>query len=288
MSMPPNEPGSGAASLVLVDDPAPHVRRVTLNRAAKRNALNASLRAQLLAAIRAADGDPEISVVVLRGSGPDFCAGYDLDPGAAGEHYGGIGTGPGRFQRAVVDGWLSLGDLSVVVVAQVHGHCLAGGSELVACCDLVCVADDAKIGYPAVRFGVPDMQYHAWLMGMRRAMELVLTGDTLTGTEAVAAGYANRAYPVAELEAETLRLATRIAGIPREILQLNKRTVHRAMAAMGMHAALRAGTETSALATHTDAFGRFMAAAAGGNVTRALDERDTMFGDGRTRTDRGH
>jgi enoyl-CoA hydratase len=269
--------------LVLCDDPAPRVRRVTMNRPAKRNALNASLRRELLAAIRRADADPEISVVLVRGAGPDFCAGYDLDPGPEDERYGGLGAGPGRFQRAVVDGWLSLHELAVVVIAQVHGHCLAGGSELVAGCDLVYAAEDARIGYPATRFGVPDMQWHPWLLGMRRAMEQVLTGDTMSGAEAAAAGYANRAFPAEALEEQTLRLASRIAEIPREVLQLNKRTVHRAMAAMGMHAALRAGTETCALATQTDTFTRFMAAAAGGRVTQALDERDGAFGDGRTR-----
>lgn len=272
------------SQLVEVDDPRPLVRRITLARPQKRNAMNATLRSQLLAAVRAADTDPDVRVVVVRGAGRDFSAGYDLDPGP-GEKYGVPGSGPGRFQREVVEGWLSLAELSVPVVAQVHGHCLAGGSELAACCDLVYVADDARIGYPAVRFGVPDLQYHAWLMGARRAMEAVLTGDTMTGVEAVAAGYANRAFPVGELEQETLRIAERIAAVPAEVLQLNKRTVHRAMAAMGMHAAVRAGTETSALAATTGAFAEFMAAASGGRVTKALDARDGRFGDGRTATD---
>lgn len=271
-------------TLVLCDDPAPKVRRVTLNRPAKRNALNASLRYELLAAVQAADHDPDISVVIVRGAGPDFCAGYDLDPGSEQERYGGAGAGPGRFQRAVVEGWLSLTELAVPVIAQVHGHCLAGGSELAACCDLVYVATDARIGYPAVRFGVPDLQYHAWLMGMRRAMEQVLTGDAMSGAEAVTAGYANRDFAAGELDAQTLRLAQRIAAVPLEILQLNKRTVHRAMAAMGMPAALRAGTETSAVATQTEAFTQFMNSAAGGRVGRALTERDEQFGDGRTGT----
>jgi enoyl-CoA hydratase len=270
--------------MVEVDDPAPRIRRITLNRPAKRNALNAPLRHQLLAAVRAADADPEVGVVIVRGAGKDFCSGYDLDPGSDAQKYGGVGAGVGRFQRAVVDGWLALSELAVPVIAQVHGHCLAGGSELAACCDLVYVASDARIGYPAVRFGVPDLQYHAWLLGMRRAMEQVLTGDMMIGDEAVAAGFANRAFPAAELEGQTLRVAARIAAVPDEITQLNKRTVHRAMEAMGMHAAVRAGTETSALATYTDDFRAFMDAAAGGRVTRALDARDGTFGDGRAAT----
>ncbi len=269
--------------LVVVDEPRPLVRRITLARAEKRNAMNARLRIDLLDAIRTADADPDVRVVVLRGDGPDFCAGYDLDPGAD-EKYGSDGAGPGRFQREVVEGWLSLSELATPVIAQVHGHCLAGGSELAASCDLVYVADDARIGYPAVRFGVPDLQYHAWLLGARRAMEAVLTGDTMTGVDAVTAGFANRAFAITDLEQETLRVAERIAGVPAEILQLNKRTVHRAMAAMGMHAAVRSGTEISALATTTPAFTDFMAAAEGGGVRAALDARDGRFGDGRTTT----
>lgn len=270
--------------LVVADDPAPRIRRLTLERPEKRNALNGPLRRQLLAALGDADADPAVSVVVLRASGPDFCAGYDLDPASAEEKYAGPGGGAGRFQREVVEGWLSLADLRVPVIAQVHGHCLAGGSELVACCDLVVVADDARIGYPAVRFGVPDLQWHVWLLGARRAMEAVLTGDVMVGAEAVSAGYANRCVPMADLEAETLRLAGRIATVPDEITQLNKRSVHRALSAMGMPAAVRAGTDACALATHTPAFREFMDAAAGGRVTDALDARDRAFGDGRTST----
>ncbi|WP_068124315.1 enoyl-CoA hydratase-related protein [Nocardioides massiliensis] len=266
---------------IRIDDPAPGVRRVTLARPAKRNALDGVARREVLAA-----ADERCRVVVIAADGPDFCAGYDLDP-AEGEKYADAGAGPGRFTREVVEGWLSLTELRLPVIAQVHGHCLAGGSELVACCDLVYVADDARIGYPAVRFGVPDLQYHPWLMGMRRAMEAVLTGDVVVGAEAVEAGLANRAYPAAELEAQVLAQAARIAAIPAEIVQINKRTVHRAMQAMGMHTAVRAGTDACVVATGTEAFGQFMAAASGGRVTAALDERDRPFGDGRTRTEAG-
>jgi enoyl-CoA hydratase len=243
--------------LVLVGDPAPRVRRITPNRPAERNAPDASLRRALLDAVRTADRDPAVGAVVVRGAGADFCAGYDLDPGTAEERDGGTGSGPGRFQRGVVEGRLPLADL-------------------------VYVATDARIGCPAVRFGVPNLQYHAWLRGMRRAMEQVLAGDVMTGEEAVAAGLANRAFPAGELSAATVRIAARIAAVPEEVTQLNKRTVHRAMEAMGMRSAVRAGTETSAPATTTAGFQTCMAAAAGGRVTRALDARDAPFDDGRT------
>jgi enoyl-CoA hydratase len=267
-------------TLILVDDPAPRVRRVTLNRPEKRNALNSTLRREISQALAEGDRDPEVSVQIVRGAGPTFCAGYDLTP--ADDEYGFDGSSEGEFQRSVVDLWTGIWDLAKPVIAQVHGHCLAGGSELATGCDLVYVAEDAKIGYPAVRFGTPDMQYHAWLMGLRKGMELMLTGDSMTGTEAVQYGFATRAFPAAELEVRVLEQAQRIAQIPADVLEINKRTVHRAMARMGMRDALRAGTELSALAVHTAGFQAFITAAREQGLTTALTDRDAAFGDGRT------
>ncbi|WP_426246512.1 enoyl-CoA hydratase-related protein [Nocardioides sp. LHG3406-4] len=271
-------------TLVLTDDPAPFVRRVTLNRPEKRNALNATLRREILAALREADADPDVRVTILRGNGPSFCAGYDL--AASGEEYG-VDATEGSFQRSVVDGWISIWDLKKPVVAQVHGHCLAGGSELATGCDLVYAADDAKIGYPAVRFGTPDMQYHAWLVGMRKGMELMLTGDSLSGVEAAQYGFATRSFPAEELEEKVLEMARRIAQIPADVLQINKRTVHRAMDRMGFRDAIRAGTELSAVAVHTDGFKAFIESAREQGLTQALTARDGAFGDGRLLTQGG-
>jgi enoyl-CoA hydratase len=266
---------------VVVDDPAPYVRRVTLNRPEKRNALNATLRRDILSALREADADPGVRVTIVRGNGPSFCAGYDLT--ASGDEHGADGT-EGGFQRSVVDGWISIWDLRKPVIAQVHGHCLAGGSELATGCDLVYAADDAKIGYPAVRFGTPDMQYHAWLVGMRKGMEMMLTGDTLSGVEAAHYGFATGSFPADELDARVLEKAQRVATIPAEVLQINKRTVHRAMDRMGFRDAIRAGTELSAVAVHTEGFKAFIDSAREQGLTQALTARDSAFGDGRVLT----
>ncbi len=268
--------------LILVDDPAPKVRQITLNRPHKRNALNAPLRRALLAQVREHDLDADVSVTIIRGAGPSFCAGYDLqdqgDPDAARAYASG---GLGAFQRSVVEGWMSMWDLAKPVIAQVHGYCLAGGSELATGCDLVYVAEDAKIGYPAVRFGTPDMQYHAWLLGLRKGMEQMLTGDAMSGVEAAEWGFATRAFPGDELEARVLAVAERIALIATDVVQINKRTVHRAMQVMGLRASLMEGTELSALAIHTKGFQAFMADRVGG-LTEALTKRDQPFGDYRT------
>ena len=264
---------------LLVDEPRPQVRRLTLNRPAKRNALDNALRGAIFDALRAADTDDAVRVTIIRGAGPAFSAGYDLSADlAAGRPYPTAG-GDGNWPRHVVEGWFSIWDLAKPVIAQVHGWCLAGGTELAAACDLVYAADDAQIGYPPVRLmSPPDMQFHPWLAGMRQAMELMLTGDAMSGREAADWGFATRAVPAAELESRTLEFAERAARIPTELQQLNKRSVHRAMEIMGLRAAIRAGTELQALAFHQPASLAYRAEIRK-NLGRALKERDTPFGD---------
>ena len=266
--------------ILLTDDPAPHVRRLTLNRPNKRNALSNALRGEIFKALETGDSDPEVRVMILRGAGPCFSSGYDLaGVGALPYHTAG---GQGQWARHVVEGCFRVWDLAKPVIAQVHGWCLAGGSELAVACDLVYVAEDAQIGYPAVRtMSPPDNQYHAWLMGMRPAMEMMLTGDAMSGVEAVRLGFANRAFPLEKLEAEVLAMAARIVQVDPELAQLNKRLVHRQMEAMGLRAGLRAGTDLHALGWHTPASRAYMAKLRDG-VKEALTARDSAFGDYRT------
>ena len=269
-------------TVILVDDPAPGVRRITLNRPEKRNALFHPLRGEILAALREADQDDSVRVSIVRGAGKCFSAGYDLGGGNEGLDlpYFTAG-GDGQWPRHVTDGWMSIWDLAKPVIAQVHGYCLAGGSELASGCDLIYVAEDAQIGYPAVRFGVPDMHFHAWTMGMRKAMEAMLTGDSMSGTEAVSVGWANDAFPIEELEEKVLAVATKIAKLPPDVVQINKRVVHRQMEVMGMRAGIRIGTELCALGVHQKSMRAFVADMQNG-LTDALTKRDAPFGDYRT------
>ena len=272
-----------ADDVILVDEPASGVRRITLNRPGKRNALNHPLRGAIFEALVAHDTDPDVRVTIIRGAGTCFSAGYDLGGGSDGHELPFPTTpGEGQWPRHVVDGWMGIWDLAKPVIAQVHGWCLAGGSELATGCDLVYVAEDARMGYPAVRFGVPDMHFHAWFLGMRRAMEMMITGDAITGVEAVAEGWANAAFPVDELDEAVLAVAGRVAALAPEGVQLNKRAVHRQMEYMGMRAGLRAGTELCALGTHSAAMADFLEKARGGGLTDALQARDQPFGDYRT------
>lgn len=269
-------------TLVLEDDPAPFIRRLTLNRPQKRNALSHALRTALFDALRQADADPQVRVVIIRGAGTNFSAGYDLaqDPGETAPWP--ISPADGAWARHVLSGWFEMMDLSTPVIAQVHGYCLAGGSELAAACDLVYVADDAQVGYPPVRsMSSPDMAWHVWLLGMRRAMEAMLTGDSMTGREAVEAGFANRSFPSERLDVEVLAIAERVAKVPPDLQALNKRVVHRGMEIMGMRDGLRATADLNALGFHQrssrEYFGRLRQ-----GVTTALSERDGAFGDYRT------
>src|SRR5262245_35759065 len=151
------------SSVLLIDDPRPGVRRLTLNRPEKRNALNNELRGAILAGLQDADADAGVKVSILRGAGPCFSSGYDLAANnAEGQPFYSPG-GPGQWARHVVESWFKIWDLGKPVIAQVHGYCLAGGSELAACCDLVYVAADAQIGYPPTRLGRrPDTQRPPW------------------------------------------------------------------------------------------------------------------------------
>jgi enoyl-CoA hydratase len=268
--------------LVLLDEPAPGIRRLTLNRPHKRNAMSNDLRRRMFELLREGDADRDVRVMIIRGSGSAFCAGYDLakDQTKGMSHHGAIVDG--FWARHVVKGWYEMWDYATPIIAQVHGWCLAGGTELATACDLVYVAEDAQIGYPAVRLiSPPDMAWQPWLIGMRQAMEALLTGDSMSGTEAVAAGFANRAYPADELDQRVLEKALRVAQIPADILACNKRVVHRSLEAMGVRTAIDAAADIQALAMRTRSSREYMKALAE-DVTTALSKRDGPFGDYRT------
>src|SRR5438132_1011779 len=220
---------------IAVDTPAEFIRRITLNRPEKRNAISPTMRVELLDALRAHDNDADVRVTILRGAGKCFSAGYDLAGGGMMDNAPFYSApGDGQWARQCNDTWFSIWDLAKPVIAQIHGYAIAGATEMAQACDLVYVAEDAEISYPVVRvMSPPDWQYHAPLLGMRRAMELMLTGDPITGVEAVQIGFANRAFPADQLDDAVLQLAGRVAGVESDLTQLNKRSVHRAFDVMG-------------------------------------------------------
>lgn len=269
-----------ADPVLLIDDPQPNIRRLTLNRPQKRNALNDELRGALFDALREADRDPGISVIIIRGAGSAFSAGYDLSAGGNNAGERSTAVIDGWWSRHVVNNWFEMWDMATPIIAQVHGYCLAGGTELATACDLVYVADDAAIGYPPVRLmSPPDMQWQTWLLGLRHGMEALLTGDSMTGAEAAARGFANRAHPADELDDAVLAVAGRIAKVPLDLLALNKRSAHRAMEAMGIRQGIRNGADIQAMGFHQPASREYMQSFKTKGVSAALSERDRQFGD---------
>ncbi|MGB1504493.1 MAG: enoyl-CoA hydratase/isomerase family protein [Acidimicrobiales bacterium] len=247
-------------ALVSVTDAGNGVRYLTLDRPEKKNAISTEMRSQLLAALQAHDNDPDVRVTIIRGAGDCFSAGYDLSGGLMDEPPYHSAPGDGAWTRQASDGWISIWDLAKPVIAQVHGYAMAGATELATACDLIYVADDAVISYPVVRVASPpDWQYHEPLLGMRQAMELLLTGDGIDGHEAMRIGWANRAYAAGLLEASVREIAGRIAGVATDLTQIKKRMVHRQFDVRGGRAAIRAGQEFQALAGHQESVQAFRA-----------------------------
>ena len=129
----------------------------------------------------------------------------------------------------------------------------------------------------------PDMQWQTWLMGMRKGMEMLLTGDSIGGVEAVACGAANRAFPVVELDDAVLKIAERVSLVPKDLLTLNKRAGHRQMDAAGIRAGIRAGADIQAMGFHQESSKAYMRTFAEKGVSAALSDRDRAFGDYRER-----
>jgi enoyl-CoA hydratase len=236
-----------AYQTILLDDPAPRVRRITLNRPERRNAISNELRGELLAALRAADGDDAISVSILRGAGPCFSSGYDLksDLGADQPYFtANVGL---QWARHVSEGWMSLWDLAKPVIAQIHGFAMAGGLELAGACDLAYAASDAKLSHPVLKIaGLPDFAWFPVMLQPRHAMELHLTARVYSGEEAERVGLVNRAFAPAELEARVLEIASAMAQTPVAVLAVNKRFVYTALEARGSRSVIRTGGDLQA------------------------------------------
>ena len=247
---------------------------LTLNRPEKLNALNTDLLDALAGALQAAAADPDASVIVLRGAGRAFCSGYDLNlddrngPGSTIQS-GDIVADRNRLRRGV-DFWFdNLWNLPIPIIAQVHGYCLQGGSELALMSDLIVAADDAQIGFMRM-IGVPQIGVHPVMLGIRKAKELALTSSTISGAEAGELGLVNRAVPLAELDAAAMELAGRVAAVPKDILTLNKLAANNVYDVMGFRAAAQLNAEYDALAHRTKAVVDWFAASESEGLKAAL------------------
>jgi enoyl-CoA hydratase len=282
---------------ILYDVDGP-VAYITLNRPEKMNALSNNLRGEMVHALKEAEFDDAISVIVIRGAGRTFSAGYDIG-GGMGQHddspyvhprtrrpdVGSTRPGPAEWSHHVNEtNWQAIWENYKPVIAQIHGYCLAGGTELASTCDFRIVTEDAIIGYPPVRaMTTMDMMWAPWHLPMAKAREFAYLGDAMTGTEAAHWGWANKAVPADKL-AETVEwYARRLALIDREMLMYSKRAVNRAYEIMGIRTALNAGADIQALSSLRPMGGVFGAIARTYGLKEALAWRDGPFGDFRTK-----
>ena len=232
------------STLQIAADPGnPRIARLLLNRPERLNAITDDTPREIRAAVDWANAQAEIHVIVVEGAGKGFCGGYDL-AGSAESHI----EHPCQQEKTPWDpmvdyatmkrnteDFMSLWKSPKPTIAKVHGAAVAGGSDIALCCDLLVMAEDARIGYMPTRvWGCPTTAMWTYRLGPTRAKQLMFTGDVITGVQAAEWGLANAAVPLDRLEAETVRLASRIAGVPSGHLAMHKMVVNQVMLSMGL------------------------------------------------------
>ncbi len=231
---------------------------LTLNRPDRLNAINDVMPGEIRSAAEEADRDDRVHVLVVQGAGRAFCAGYDLTDYAEGATTGIQEEMPWdpitdyRFMKRNTDDFMALWRCSKPTIAKVHGHAVAGGSDIALCTDLLVMADDARIGYPPARvWGCPTTAMWVYRLGPERAKRVLLTGDTIDGRTAADWGLASSAVPAAELDEEVQALAARIAAVPRNQLAMQKLVINGAVEAMGLAAAQTISTVFDGITRHS-------------------------------------
>jgi enoyl-CoA hydratase len=281
------------------------VARLTLDRPERGNGITLAMASELEACVELADLDPEVRVLLLAGSGKGFCGGYDLVESAEGKgRFGAAEATPGspldpavmaanhdssRTWDPMIDyammsrnvrAFMSLYHCSKPVVCKVHGFCVAGGTDMALCSDLLVIAADAKIGYPPARvWGSPTTSLWAYRLGPQRAERLLFTGDSLSGAEAFEWGLAIDAPPPEQLDRRIKALVARIARMPLNQLQMMKLLVNQSLYAQGLHTTQILGTVFDGIARHTPEGYAFQGLAAAQGFNAAVRERDERFGD---------
>jgi enoyl-CoA hydratase len=281
------------------------VARLTLNRPERGNGITLAMPRELAEAVEQANLDPRVHVIALAGNGKGFCGGYDLVESAEGGGSRQAATGPegspiepavlaanhdpsGTWDPVVdwqmmsrnLRGFMSLFHSDKPTVCKVHGFCVAGGTDMALCADLLVIAEDARIGYPPARvWGVPTSMLWAWRIGPERAKRLLFTGDLLTGSQAADWGLALESHPPVELDERFEELLERIALTPVNQLVMHKLAVNQALYAQGLHATQMMSVFFDGIARHTPEGYAFQGRAAEAGWQEAVRERDEPYGD---------
>ena len=267
--------------------------RIILNRPEKMNALTRSLQMELNRALWEADNDTDVHVVILKGAGRTFSAGYDLTGAGSGQppaddKYTAVYRGrvkidddiwrleEGQRQR------MAIFDMHKPVIAQIHGYCLAGGTDTALLCDMVIAAEDAVIGFPPTRsMGSPVAHMWTYLCGPQWAKRLLLTGDSVSGADAAKIGLIMQAVPGEQLEEAVESLADRLCMIDPDLLSANKRICNIALELMGARTLQRMAAEMDGRAHQAEAVREWGRISREQGLKAALEFRDSKFGDGR-------
>lgn len=225
-----------------------NIATITMNRPEKLNAISPALRGGVSDALIRADDDAAISVVILRAEGRSFCVGYDIDsdsPEREAKRYDAL-----KWHASLTEDlnfemipWY----MRKPVIASVQGHALGGGCELTMFCDVTIAADNALFGEPEIHFSnVGPAIVMPWMIGYKKARELLYLGDMIDAQEALSLGMINRIVPLDELEEKTLRFAKRLALISPEALEYTKLAINRGADVAGFRGAMQAGLDTVA------------------------------------------
>jgi enoyl-CoA hydratase/carnithine racemase len=252
--------------------------RLTLNRPEKLNAMSQKLLGELELVMDEYEANPGASVLIIRGAGRAFSAGYDI---AGTQHPGATFTvSADRLGlHRTIERWQRLWALSKPTVAQVHGYCLAGATEFIGHCDIVFAGEDAQFGHPAGRsLGIlPTLSMWPVLMGPRKTKEYLFTGDLISAREALEWHLVNRVFPREKLEQETLAYARRVAMVPVDLLTLHKAAVNRYYDILGIRAAEQSSADIDVIAHQTETVKNWMKASREKGLKTALTERDRPF-----------
>jgi enoyl-CoA hydratase/carnithine racemase len=263
------------------------IARITLNRPARLNAINRRLISDLRDAVIAANEDGAVRVMVLSGAGRAFCAGYDLDWGTRAED---------ATQREMAGNWdpvrdyegmsrnvkvfMSLWESPKPVIAQIHGWCVGGGTDMALCADLIYMAEDAQIGYPPARvWGEPTSVMWVYRLGLEHAKRVMLSGESLSGSEAERIGLASKAVPAEQLPSVVDEMARKLATIPANQLAMSKLLVNQAYENMGLRSTQLIGTFFDGIARHTPEGVAWRDLAMKEGFREAVRRRDAPFGD---------
>ena len=248
------------STLRIAPDPdQPRIARLLLNRPERYNAINDATPREIRAAVEWANAQPEIHVIVVEGAGKGFCGGYDLVSYAEQqiEHPCQQESHPWdpledyAVMKRNTEDFMSLWRSAKPTIAKVHGAAVAGGSDIALCCDLLVMADDARIGYMPTRvWGCPTTAMWTYRLGPLRAKQMMFTGDVIDGRTAAEWGLANEAVPADQLDATVMALAARIAGVPRSHLAMHKIVVNQVMLAMGLEQSQQMATVFDGITRH--------------------------------------